>query len=69
MGRELSVDEKDTAADAWERWPEQVSREATAVVECVRSGAPVEALAALDKMVVEINERRAALAELANALD
>jgi hypothetical protein len=29
----------------------------------------VEALAALDKMVVEINERRAALADLANALD
>jgi hypothetical protein len=62
------VDENDTAADSWEQWPDQVTQEATAVVERVRTGAPVEALAALDKMVVEINERRAVLAELANAM-
>jgi hypothetical protein len=63
------VSEEDTATGSWERWPEQVTQEATSVVEYMRNGSPVDALAALDKMVVEINERRAALAELANALD
>ncbi|MFL6126955.1 hypothetical protein [Actinophytocola sp.] len=63
------MSEADTTPGSWDDWPEQVAREARSAVECVRTGSPVDAMAALDKMIVEINRRRAVVAELANTLD
>jgi hypothetical protein len=63
------MSEDDPVVSSWEQWPEQMAQEARSVVEYVHTGAPVEAMAGLDKMIVELNARRATVAELANALD
>ncbi len=63
------MSEEEPATGSWERWPEEMSRQAESVVEHVRAGSPLEAMDALDRMIVDLNSRRATVAELANTMD
>jgi hypothetical protein len=58
-----------TPSPSWEDWPEQISRQAADVVALVRAGTPNEALGTLDRMIADLDDRRAVVSDLANALD
>jgi hypothetical protein len=54
---------------SWAEWPDELREQARSVVERMDNGGSTEALDIVDKMITDLNGRRATLAELANSLD
>ncbi|MBP2335110.1 hypothetical protein JOF41_001288 [Saccharothrix coeruleofusca] len=61
--------EANQGSSSWEQWPQEIGEQAAEVVELVGSGATQEALAVLDRMIADLDARRAVIADVANALD
>lgn len=61
--------EANTGSPSWEQWPQEIGEQAAEVVELVGSGATQDALATLDRMISDLNARRAVISDVANALD